>query len=74
MVLRRCRFLLKNEDAALDAMQDTFLKLMVSKENLEMIFPSSLIYTIATNLCLNRIKREGRYYSSMRKILHTVWP
>ena len=34
MVLRRCRFLLKNEEKALDAMQDVFVRLIERKEKL----------------------------------------
>lgn len=60
MVLRRCRSLLKNEEAAVDAMQDTFVKLVRYKSSLEDRAPSSLLYTMATNVCLNRIRSMGR--------------
>jgi RNA polymerase sigma-70 factor (ECF subfamily) len=58
MVLRRCRGILKNEDDALDAMQDVFVSLMRSKGRLHGQYPSSLLYTIATNTCLNRIRQK----------------
>ena len=58
MVLRRCRFILKNEDDALDAMQDVFVNLMRAKMRLQGLYPSSLLYTIATNTCLNRIRQK----------------
>jgi RNA polymerase sigma-70 factor (ECF subfamily) len=58
MVLRRCRQLLVNEDLALDAMQDTFVKVMDYKDRLNMKYPSSLLYTMATNHCLNIMERE----------------
>lgn len=60
MVLRRCRRLLQDEDAALDAMQDVFVKVLSKKENLTQAYPSSLLYTIATNHCLNVIRKEKR--------------
>ncbi|MCU0849020.1 MAG: RNA polymerase sigma factor [Spirochaetes bacterium] len=60
MVLRRCRFLLKNEDMALDAMQDVFVRLLMSQERLRDEYPSSLLYRMATNVCINVIRSEGR--------------
>jgi len=59
MVLRRCRRLLSNEEDALDAMQDTFVNLVRSADTLTSDAPSSLLYRMATNVCLNRI-RAGR--------------
>lgn len=60
MVLRRCRFLLRNEEAALDAMQDVFVELLKKEDQLEHYAPSSLLYTIATNVCLNKIRKTKR--------------
>lgn len=60
MVMRRCRSLLKDEDEAADAMQDTFVRLLRHRERLNERGPSSLLYTIATNVCLNRIRSAGR--------------
>ncbi len=57
MVLRRCRFLLKDEDLAFDAMQDVFVKLVERKEELSQVC-SSFLYKTATNVCLNRIRSE----------------
>jgi RNA polymerase sigma-70 factor, ECF subfamily len=59
MVLRRCRRLLRDEDAALDAMQETFVRLLRGRDTLTDEAPSSLLYCIATNVCLNVI-RAGR--------------
>lgn len=56
MVLRRCRALLKNEEAAVDAMQDTFVKLLKNQDKLSNDAPSSLLYRMATNTCLNKIR------------------
>ena len=60
MVLRRCRQLLRDEDKALDAMQDVFAKLLAYRERLEMKYPSSLLYRISTNICLNIIRDQKR--------------
>ncbi len=58
MVLRRCRYLLKDEDKALDAMQDVFTKVLVNRDSLQNQYPSSLLYRIATNVCLNTIRAQ----------------
>ena len=55
MILRRCRFMLKDEDAALDALQDVFARwLQLGRELPE--YPSSFFYTMATHLCIDRIR------------------
>ena len=56
MVMRRCRSLLRSEDEAMDAVQDVFLNLLKAQKRLEPAFPSSLLYTMATNACLNRLR------------------
>ncbi len=61
MVMRRCRFLLKNEEKALDAMQDVFVNLISNSGKIEFTYPSSLLYRIATNVCLNIIRSEKRH-------------
>jgi RNA polymerase sigma factor (sigma-70 family) len=60
MVLRRCRRLLQNEEKALDAMQDTFVQLLRHADRLTADAPSSLLYRIATNVCLNILRGEKR--------------
>lgn len=60
MVMRRCRQLLKNEQKALDAMQDTFVKLLHYKDRLDASAPSSLLYRVATNICLNILRTESK--------------
>lgn len=60
MVLRRCRFLLKDEERALDAMQEVFVKLLKNRHRLEGTYPSSLLYRIATNVCLNMLRSKSR--------------
>ncbi|MGD2294936.1 MAG: sigma-70 family RNA polymerase sigma factor [Candidatus Aminicenantes bacterium] len=61
MVLRRCRQLLKDENKALDAMQEVFTKLLVYKARLKMKYPSSLLYRISTNVCLNILRNHKRH-------------
>lgn len=58
MVLRRCRFLLRDEDQAVDAMQEVFARLLSHRSRLHGRFPSSLLYRIATNVCLNLIRER----------------
>jgi RNA polymerase sigma-70 factor (ECF subfamily) len=60
MVLRRCRFMLHDEEQALDAMQDVFVEILRREKDLVHYAPSSLLYTVATNVCLNRIRRTKR--------------
>lgn len=52
MVLRRCRFLLKDEEKALDALQDVFVRILDRKQKLETVC-SSLFYVMATHICRN---------------------
>ncbi len=68
MVLRRCRYLMRDEEQALDMMQETFANLLRHQDRLQDSAPSSLLYTMATNLCLNAIKSyqtRQRYSSSV---------
>ena len=57
MVLRRCRFILKDEDKALDAMQDVFVRILESKCKIKEVC-SSLFYVTATRVCLNKIRSD----------------
>ena len=57
MVLRRCRAILKDEDKALDAMQDVFVRIMDSKCKIKEIC-ASLFYVTATRVCLNKIRSD----------------
>ena len=60
MVIRRCRHILKNEDEALDAAHDVFVNLLKNKPRMHGQFPSSLLYTMATNTSLNKIRKQKR--------------
>jgi RNA polymerase sigma-70 factor (ECF subfamily) len=61
MVLRRCRQILRDEEAAVDAMQDVFVRLLKNQQRLDDRGLSSLLYRIATNVCLNRIRSAKRH-------------
>ena len=60
MVIRRCRALLQDDDEAMDAVHDVFVNLLRAEGRLSGSFPSSLLYTIATNVCLNRLRDRKR--------------
>ncbi|MCQ2612408.1 MAG: sigma-70 family RNA polymerase sigma factor [Treponemataceae bacterium] len=58
LVLRRCRYLLHDEDKALDAMQDVFLRVLEARTKLTEVC-SSFFYTTATRVCLNKIRYDS---------------
>ncbi len=60
MVLRRCRRLLRDDAQAADAMHDVFVRVLKSNRRLTGQAVSSLLYLIATNECLNRIRGRRR--------------
>lgn len=60
MVLRRCRRLLRDDAEAMDASQDVFVRLVERREHLNGQFPSSLLFRMATNVCLNRLRDRAR--------------
>jgi RNA polymerase sigma factor (sigma-70 family) len=60
MVLRRCRALLHDEELARDAMHEVFVSLMRRGDSLHDAGPSSLLYRMATNHCLNVIRSRRR--------------
>jgi len=73
MVMRRCRQLLRDEDQALDATQDVFVRLIERRDHLRADYPSSLLYRIATNICLNRIRdAKNRKTSTDQKLLEQI--
>ncbi len=59
-VLRRCRFLLRDEEKAVDAMHDVFVELLKLRQGLRDVAPSSLLHRISTHVCLNRLRGERR--------------
>ncbi len=60
MVLRRCERLLRNAEKAEDAMQDVFVQLLLNQERLHDQALCSLLFRMATHVCLNRLRSERR--------------
>ena len=60
MVLRRCRRMLRDDAAAVDAMQDVFVEVLRRRDHLETAAPSSYLWRTATHTCLNRIRSRRR--------------
>ncbi|MCL2219182.1 MAG: sigma-70 family RNA polymerase sigma factor [Chitinispirillia bacterium] len=61
MVLRRCQQMLCDADSAADAAQEIFMKVLDRQDSLREEYPSSLLWRMATNHCLNVIRsRAGR--------------
>ena len=60
MVLRRCTRLLGDEQAARDVLHDVFVQVLSRADTLTDQAPSSLLFRIATNLCLNRLRSARR--------------
>ncbi len=60
MVLRRCRRLLADEERARDAMHDVFVQVLSHRDRLTEAAPSSLLWRIATRVCLNRLRSQRR--------------
>jgi RNA polymerase sigma-70 factor (ECF subfamily) len=73
MVMRRCLKLLGNQAQAEDAMQDTFVHLMRNKTRLNEKALSSLLFRIATNVCLNKIRTNNRQpRTSEERLLYQI--
>jgi RNA polymerase sigma factor (sigma-70 family) len=60
MVLRRCRKLLRDETHAVDAMHDVFVQLLRHEDELRPNAGSSLLFRLATNVCLNKMRTSRR--------------
>jgi len=62
VVFGRCRTLLGNEEEAADAMQEVFIRLLKNADQFRgEASPTTWLYRVSTNLCLNRIRdRKAR--------------
>ncbi len=60
MVVRRCRAMLGDEQDAQEASQDVFVRVLKNANRLDDKAPSALLYRVATNVCLNKIRSRGR--------------
>ncbi len=61
LVLRRCRRLLGDDAAAMDAMHDTFVELLRRQDQLDARAPAGLLYRTATFVCLHRLRSARRH-------------
>jgi RNA polymerase sigma-70 factor (ECF subfamily) len=53
--------MLRSDDDAFDAAQDVFVRALRSRRRIHGAYPSTLLYTIATRVCLNRIRWRRRH-------------
>lgn len=60
MVVRRCRQLLGDEPSARDAMHDVFVQILSHQHALDDRGGASLLFRIATNVCLNKLRTRRR--------------
>ena len=73
MVHRRCMRLLGEKEEAYEVMQDVFVQVLRREKQLDLHAPSSLLYKIATDLCINRLrsrKRKPETYNDV--LLHSI--
>ncbi|MBX7101440.1 MAG: sigma-70 family RNA polymerase sigma factor [Myxococcaceae bacterium] len=59
-VLRRCRALLRTDDAAQDAMHDVFVQLLSHRVPAAAHELAPWLNRVATNVCLNRLRSQRR--------------
>ena len=60
-------------EKALDALQEVFTKLLLHKERLKSLYPSSLLFRISTNVCLNMIRGQLKHQpGNMKDILANI--
>jgi RNA polymerase sigma-70 factor (ECF subfamily) len=71
MVLRRCRRLLRDEDAALDALQDVFARWLELDRDIPE-YPSSFLYTMATRICIDRIRSASYRHRGQDALLEDI--
>jgi RNA polymerase sigma-70 factor (ECF subfamily) len=60
MVLMRCRQLLGDDAGAEDAAQEVFVKVFEKRGALNVEYPSHLLWTMATNRCLDILRSRAR--------------
>jgi RNA polymerase sigma factor (sigma-70 family) len=58
MVFRRCLALLRDQERALEARNDVFLRLLSRPRLFPLISPGRLLLLMATQVCLNRLREE----------------
>ena len=60
MVFRRCNKLLGCKNSAADIVQEVFIKVWEKRNSLNLDYPASLLWRMATNMCLNYIRDRKR--------------
>ena len=71
LVKRRARGILGDEQEAQDAMQEVFVRVIAAMGEFRgQSQPSTWLYRITTNLCLNRI-RDSRWLSAVTVVQHS---
>jgi len=74
VLLQRCRSILKNEEAAQDAVQETFARVLRNSDTFrQQSSPLTWMYRISTNYCLNQIRnhstRQGKLSANREDIV-----
>jgi RNA polymerase sigma-70 factor (ECF subfamily) len=64
LVFRRCRALLRNDAQAEEAMQDVFVRLLSQRETLHELALTGLLFRMATQVSLNRLRTRRRHPES----------
>ena len=73
LVIRRCQYLLKNKQEAYDAAQDVFVQLLRRKNLIKNNNLSGYIYKTASNICLNKLRKQNKLnFISNQKILTNI--
>lgn len=69
MVHRRCRRLLGDDEEATDAMHDVFMQMVRRQPSRTVQAPGALLYTVATHVCLNRLRTRRRHPETREEAL-----
>src|SRR4051794_19069548 len=72
MVHRRCRRLLRSDEDARDAAQDVFVRLVSRSEDLNDEQMGGLLWTMATQVSLNRLRTRARKPESGPDLLEAI--
>ncbi len=68
-----CYRMLASFDEAEDAVQETFLRAWRGRESFDGQQPRAWLYRIATNICLDQVRRTGRRLTTMRSFAEVAW-
>src|SRR6185436_18056594 len=68
-----CYRMLASFDEAEDAVQETFLRAWRARDSFDGALVRAWLYKIATNVCLDAIRRAGRRLTSMETMREVPW-